>query len=648
MLRPEVFMSSSVRRHFGRRSAGSSLIEVLVVIVVFMVGILAIAQIFPGGFKILAKTRDLSIGNALARNVSERLRAHVGQLPEMIAPVNNLGAIAPGRASTDYSIFDEGTPGFTLNNDGTFTDGGTTFSNYALYAGPNVFRQILGEGQTIPAPRGVGSYFGGLMVLQFGPTRQLSATETSPVNVYGNNFEVETGALPIGVVPGSRAYISDPNSSTGTLSVTVDDPTTNPYYRISCSIYTKVGATVYRRDIVGARVQSTAANTPNPGTYMVLNMSAFAPGGETYLSVDPSSIQVQRIFTAVPPANGFSATDPYQFKVLNLHMGVLLFSPVGYNYYIVRANGQREPLRARVDYQVQDWRIINDEFRLDDSQGDYKLSLSSLKVLNNQYSDALPFKGLGVQSVNSAGTAVATDVLVQDVATGGIISYDPSSPANSSIVIDKSAGTFSIVDVDSSKVNNQIWLSLPDPTQASGFAAPIEVNANGRSIRVFYMARNEWAVSPLLAAANYYEVPSGGSGPGAGQYVVSSTGVRIYFPNMDVGRKVTVDLAYYTSSADGNVHSLENQSLVVRNVPTDPNGPYVDLREADGNALNFDFSHGFAVRGLHGVSVTVRAYNNPTAFSLAGVTYPALQAYDSWTASLRTITNETFMARGGN
>ena len=51
-------MSSPVRHNPGRRRAGTSLIEVLVVIVVFMVGILAIAQIFPGGFKILAKTRD--------------------------------------------------------------------------------------------------------------------------------------------------------------------------------------------------------------------------------------------------------------------------------------------------------------------------------------------------------------------------------------------------------------------------------------------------------------------------------------------------------------------------------------------------------------------------------------------------------------
>ena len=40
-------MSSPVRHTTGRHHAGTSLIEILVVIVVFMVGILAIAQIFP-------------------------------------------------------------------------------------------------------------------------------------------------------------------------------------------------------------------------------------------------------------------------------------------------------------------------------------------------------------------------------------------------------------------------------------------------------------------------------------------------------------------------------------------------------------------------------------------------------------------------
>ncbi|HLK14195.1 MAG TPA: hypothetical protein VKT78_05270 [Fimbriimonadaceae bacterium] len=655
-------MSSPVWHRSGRRRAGTSLIEVLVVIVVFMVGILALAQIFPGGFKILARTRDASIGNALGRNVSEVLRAHPYQLPDMIAPLDNNGNIFPGRSPLDFSIFDENQPGFVLNANGSFIDGGNTYSNYALYAGPNVFRQIFGEGQIIPAPRTIGNYFGGLMVLQFGPTRQLSPTETSPIAVYGNDYEVEVGPIPAGFTPGSRAYISDPNAAAGTLSVTVDDPATNPFFRLTCSIYTQLGATVYRRDVVAQQIQSTGGNTV--GSYMTIPLSSLAPVGETYLSIDPNSVQIQRLFTAVPAANPFSLTDPYQYKVLNLHMGVLLFSPLGYNYYIVRASGQREPLKGRVDYQVQDWRIISDQFRLDDNEVDYKLSLGSLKVLGTSYADSLPYPGVGVQTLLTGGALTNTDVVFQDVQTGGLLIYDATNPqgpptgntlndinidpTQSSFYVDKSNGSFRIVDNDAATAGNQVLLALPDPTSPTGFDPPIKVNANGRTVRVLYQAKNEWAVAPLLAAAVFHEVPASPTGPGAAQYTVGAGNTRIYFPNMDVGRKVSVDLAYYTSSADANIHTMENQAFVVRNVPADPNGPYIDLREADGNALAFDFSHGFAVRGVRGVSVAVRAYNNPTAFSLSGAVVPAVQAYDSYSGLFRTITTETFMARGGN
>ena len=355
-----------------------------------------------------------------------------------------------------------------------------------------------------------------------------------------------------------------------------------PFYRLTCSIYTTLGGTVYRRDIVALPVQSTLANTPAPFAYMTLNLNALAPPGESYVSIDPNSVQIQRVFTPVAAATAFSATDPYQYKILNLHLGVILFSPVGYNYDIVRASGQREPLRGRVDYQTQDWRIISDEYRLEDGQFDYKLSLGSIKVLGTSYADALPYKGIGVQTLLAAGTTSNTDVMFQDVQTGGLIIYDPSNPpaapsgnslndanidpTKSSFYVDKSTGTFRVVDFDAATNGNQVLLALPDPTSPTGFAPPKAVNSNGRTVRVLYMARNEWAVAPLLAAAVYYEVPPNPTGPGAAQYTVAAAGSRVYFPNMDVGRKVSVDLAYYTHppAMDTLVHSLRAKALSSR------------------------------------------------------------------------------------
>ena len=49
------------------RRAGTSLVELLVVIVVFLIGILAILQIFPGGLRVLATSRS----NAVARQLED-------------------------------------------------------------------------------------------------------------------------------------------------------------------------------------------------------------------------------------------------------------------------------------------------------------------------------------------------------------------------------------------------------------------------------------------------------------------------------------------------------------------------------------------------------------------------------------------------
>ena len=83
-------------------------------------------------------------------------------------------------------------------------------------------------------------------------------------------------------------------------------------------------------------------------------------------------------------------------------------------------------------------------------------------------------------------------------------------------------------------------------------------------------------------------------------------------------------------------------------MPPDPLGPYIDLKEVDINASALDFSHGFAIRGVRGVSVAVRAYNNPTAFSMNAGGASPLAAFDAYSALYRTVTTETFMARGGN
>src|SRR5450432_4216945 len=76
--------------HLKRRQAGTSLVEILVVIVVFLTGILAIVQIFPGGFRLLGTTRNNEIASQLGRSEQERLKGMSEQLPEQIVAVSYL------------------------------------------------------------------------------------------------------------------------------------------------------------------------------------------------------------------------------------------------------------------------------------------------------------------------------------------------------------------------------------------------------------------------------------------------------------------------------------------------------------------------------------------------------------------------------
>ncbi|MES1228007.1 MAG: hypothetical protein ABUL72_05005, partial [Armatimonadota bacterium] len=70
-----------------RRIAGTSLIEVLTVIVVFLVGILAVIQIFPNGLRIVRDTKNNSTAASLAAAEIQRVGGRVDSLPEMIVPV---------------------------------------------------------------------------------------------------------------------------------------------------------------------------------------------------------------------------------------------------------------------------------------------------------------------------------------------------------------------------------------------------------------------------------------------------------------------------------------------------------------------------------------------------------------------------------
>ena len=335
---------------------------------------------------------------------------------------------------------------------------------------------------------------------------------------------------------------------------------------------------------------------------------------------------------------------------MSLVDGEILFNPLAYNYQIQGTNGTRHPLGAKADYDVLDWQIIHDSIRLQNDTQVYRLKLQEMKVLNETNSDGVMYNGLEVPNVNGTGALTPSDVVFIDQQTGGIVSYDPfqqTVPAMSSIQVDKSNNTFQLNDVDSSLAGIQIDIFMPDPTSATGYSSsPTEVSANGRVIEALYRVKGNWSIQPLVASAIYTPAASGVA-PGVGQYQLGLNNSRIYFAPMEVGRKVSVDDLYYIDSSNV-VHEIQGQSFVIRNTPSDPNGPYIDVKDFDPNAVSLDFSHGYAVNGIHGVSVGVRILMNPNQFHLSNSLTGNMTAFNNWVQNNRSTLFETYAQRGSN
>jgi len=630
-------------RFYGKKRIGTTLIEVLVVMAVFLIGILAIAQVFPGGFKILNNSRDLAIADAVAKDRVSHLQSNLNELPDMILPViTGTENYDPNRSPLDPSIYDEANA--TINQNGSLTYGGINYADYHYYAGPNVFRHIVGDGLTIPPPSSITNYYGSISSLHYGPTRQLGPNESTPIVVYGSDYAVNLGDPPLNIVQNGQVYLTSATGIGGQLAIQTDDPTDSPQFRVSLVMYTTTGAVTNVRSVVSAVLPTATIGTFN-GNFLIVNLSQLAPPGETYEGVIPDTIQVQRIFQQVAPAANFSQIDPYQYKVMNLQYGELLFNPITYNYLIQSANGATENLHARADYDVLDWQILRDRIRLQDDEQVFKLTFGGIKITGTADSDGASYPGLQLPNINGSGQLPNSDIVFIDELTGGIVAYDPSSqstPALSSFLVDKSNGNFSVNDFQANTAGNQIQIYTPDPTTASGFSGtPIVVNANGRVIDVLYRAKGDWSVQPLVASAIYY--PSAAA-PGPGQYEVGLNS-RVYFARMDIGRKVSVDDLYYVDGS-GVVHEIQGQSFVVRNVPADPNGAYIDVKDFDPNAVSLDFSHGYAVNGIHGVSVAVRVTKNPDFFGLDTVPLDNANAFDKEQQSIRQTIFETYASRG--
>jgi type II secretory pathway pseudopilin PulG len=624
----------------GSRRSGTSLVELLVVIVIFLVGILAVIQIFPRGFQIIANTRSTTMMVNLVRTEMDRISGRTDQLPEQILPVIYLWSGSDVVISPDPNRGPDDIGPFTnrIDENGNILDaGGNNLGRWSYLSGANNFRRIIGEGGPVPAPRRVGSRIGGLTLLQFAPV-VFNPSYQSLFQVYGNDMTRRFGDPPPFVRRDFEYYVTNDDDPSAEIWIAAN-PAKVRNYRLAMTAWVSNGGSTQRREVL------TTISVPAGAGYVNFPLSAYAglQGGETFYGAEWDSIRLARRFD---PVVAFSA-DPYEFQLLDETLGLILFNPTGYSAQEQR-NGRRIPLVAKVDYDVYDWRIIREEFRISDSYPtEQRLKLSNLMTRNRVGPDGKFWPGLNVFVSDELGGTENRDFIVLDMETGGIVS-------KASLRIDYSIGLVTFVDADNNPANGvQIGIIFP------GDAAPSTVTANGRAVRCLYSAVGEWAVQVTKAAASYRSV-LGTPGVaefyagGAGQYYLGSplavgeSLTRIYFPRMDVGKKVTIGKIWYDVAGGGEPRQLLNQDFVITNSPVDPavGLPYIDIRTQAPDAVSINYArYGYGVRGIRGASVSVRALWNPTSFTLTNDEAVNLENFERWGRAWRRVQTDTFLTK---
>ncbi|MBV6458018.1 MAG: hypothetical protein HONBIEJF_01140 [Fimbriimonadaceae bacterium] len=700
-----------IKKAWGNRikQGGGTLVEILVVIVVFLVGVLAIVQIFPTGLNILKTTRGNTVAQNLARSESERLKGQSSLLAEEIVPVeyyNVSTGIAfvknPRHLERNLMPFD---PSVVrgIDSDGDVINlTGNKIGHWAKISGANLFSRIIGEGRVVPSPRFVGAngvgIYGCLLSLQFAPIYFASGSNAGLLEIYGNDMVRRVGYMagdyprpdPNGAIGRNyQFYVVAAEDTSGDYDFVGEDQVWIPSqnlrrrYRFAYSFDYDDNGSIRQYDVIlSATLDPANANDPNGffrrvGNYWLVSLKRLV--GQQDMSgralYDPQyflqamlgSVRVARVYNELTSPGSFS-TDPFEYAVLSSNMGFVLVNPAAFNYYVQRPNGGKEPLVARADYTVFDWRNMRDDFRVPSIQPyQQKLLLGSLKVKGSVNVDGLNNPGLGLSVPAGPNVLDEPDFVLLDLETGGVI-------LPNSYQVDKSTGLVTFADLDGNPGNGLLAADIVYPTGDPN--APWQPTVTrlddiqGRSVRAMYQGNGEWAVHVLKAASAYRLVHIGSDNDlGSAECYVGGTNVnllgsprRIYFPWSDVNKKIIIDEVWYYDSRTGRVDVLQAQEYIIR-APQggSPDLPYIDvweqkLRDQLGSGyvetdVYFDFTNGYAVRGVRGASVTVRVLWNPTFFKVSRDPADMRDNYlalERWMRSYRRVETTTLLTRGSN
>ncbi|HSV72502.1 MAG TPA: hypothetical protein VLH79_01940, partial [Chthonomonadales bacterium] len=420
-----------MRRSFGRQ--GTSLIEVLTVMVVLLVGIFSVVRLFPPGFLVNRQAEETTFATRLATAEIERFQSGAANL---------MDAVVPGfpDLTTGSFTFDPHASPDDLSDARNVPPGVDPY----YVSNVNRMRRVIGEMVRVPLAtptgmRGAGSAQGergAIHMLSLGPSVMIpdGAGRFLNVTVYGAPMRRVSGLEAEN--PDSVRFLRGAGQYAIDYGQTEDDdhgitqvaffPMPYPRrFRIQYDYWDPSTGEVNTRIIdfpsdSDTRFPDNVIPAHHEGWIALDSSHGYDP------HVVPDSESVARQFRQLARGDlwGYQQTprvvDPFEFKVLSdnigpfANVGVLALNPLGRDYTEQSAFGM-VPLTARIDYDVLDWRILREE-RPMPAAAPYtvRMSLRNLKRIGDMQEDHTSYLGL-------FRVAGSPDFLVYDTTSGLVV-----------------------------------------------------------------------------------------------------------------------------------------------------------------------------------------------------------------------------------
>lgn len=554
---------------------GTTLVEILVVMVILLIGIMYVVTMFPAGFGVVRAAESQTIATKLAQAEVERWKNMPGNLPDGILPI-----------SVDYAL---STPQDTVLNDqypGPPFEGFTGDPDATQFAAGNTvnFRYVRNEIATIP----IGSYFttgGGAM---YGSRYTLAF---SPIEVFGpdskgmySGLSIKSGEL-LRRVGDADSYMYLRQGQYG-IDYTLGDSGGNPafyvylgYDRNPNHVY-KISYSYWIRNsnsddfVLLSRADQDISPDPN-GNWVPVEVT-IPPGYSGYEvdEIESNTDSCARGFVQLKSGSQWTS-DPYEFWLADRIMGVLAFNPNAKNRTEPNGRGGTRAVSARIDYRIYDPRIIREDRVIqglnedidENGANDHTAVKMALRFILNagpmdsnsdpaSLSDGDPTdnpdeptfeglirKSLGRKVVSQDDLLVWDSMLIVDLATGLRVSM-------AGVSIDFGAGVVHLPP----NADLLAWSGVP-------LSGTTSVPLKGRHLRFFYRADGDWSVQVQKAYTFYLREQDTSQvdyrhfklrAPAGGPY-------QLLFARCDSGKNVTVDYSYIDE--DGALHKVVGRTF---------------------------------------------------------------------------------------